>query len=68
MTALTETWYDSSIHCIYYINGYKLFFSFIKRNQNDGIFVFIKHTFNVEIYEYEFVITKTLFKESQYSK
>ena len=29
LIVLTETWHDSSIHCNYTINGYKLFFSSI---------------------------------------
>lgn len=27
----------------------KLFFSIIRRNKNYGIFVFVKHTFNVDL-------------------
>lgn len=39
--------------------GYNLFFSAIKRNQN-GIFVFVKRAFNVDLFEYNFIETKFL--------
>jgi len=39
------------------IEGYKLFFSTIKRNQNDGIFVFVKSNYIVDFFEYDFVET-----------
>jgi len=42
---------------MYTIEGYKLFFSTIKRNQNDGIFVFVKYNYNVDFFEYYFVET-----------
>lgn len=42
---LTETWYDAPIHCIYTIDGYNLIYSSIMRNQNDGIFIFVKNFF-----------------------
>lgn len=54
---LTETWHNALNHCNYSISGYKLFFSTIKRNQNDGINIFVKNTFNVDFYEYDFVET-----------
>jgi hypothetical protein len=54
---LTETWHDASIHCNNNIDGYNLFYSSINRNQNDGLFIFVKDIFNVELYEYDFVET-----------
>jgi hypothetical protein len=32
-----------------------LYFSFIKRNQNYGVMVFVKHYLSVEFFEYDFV-------------
>jgi hypothetical protein len=60
LIVLTETWHDASIHCNYEIDGYNLFFSTIKRNQNDGIMVFVKHTFNVNFFEYDCIETNIL--------
>jgi len=54
---LTETWHNASNHCNYNIDGYKLFFSTIKRNQNDGIVIFVKNTFNVDFFEFDYVET-----------
>lgn len=51
---LTETWHNV-LSCNYVLDGYSLFFSSIKRNQNDGVMVFVKHYLNVEFVEYNFV-------------
>jgi len=51
---LTETWHNV-LSCNYAIDGYSLFFSFIKRNQNDGVMVFVKHYLSLEFFEYNFV-------------
>lgn len=48
------------IHFNYEITGYNLYFSTIKRNQNDGVMVFVKHTFNVNFFEYDFIDTNIL--------
>jgi len=52
---LTETWHnplDQNVYTIY--EEYKLFFSTIKRNQNDGIFVFVRYNYSVNFFEYDF--------------
>lgn len=49
---LTETWHDPC-NCKYVIDGYNLYFSMIKRNQNDGIIVFVKQNLNVDFFEYD---------------
>lgn len=54
---LTETWHKSLICCHYVIDGYKLFFSSIKRNQNDDIFNFLKLNLDLEFFDYDFVET-----------
>jgi len=51
---LTETWHDV-LSCNYVLNGYNLYFSSTKRNQNDGVMVFAKHYLSVEFVEYDFV-------------
>ena len=51
---LTETWHNV-ISCNYVLDGYDLYFSSIKRNQNDGVMVFAKHYLNVEFFEYDFI-------------
>lgn len=48
---LTETWHDPN-NCSYFIPGYKTFYSTMKRNQNDGIIVFVKHLLDIDLYEY----------------
>lgn len=35
---LTETWHDSN-YCVYVIDGYKLYYSTIKRNRNSDCFL-----------------------------
>lgn len=54
---LIETWHDALIHCNYVIDGYKLFFSCRKRNQNNGILIFAKLNFNEDFFEYDFIET-----------
>lgn len=49
----TETWHTAD-NCNYKIPGYKLFVSTHKRNQNDGIMVFIKDKLSIEMYEYNY--------------
>jgi len=49
----TETWHTAD-NCNYKIPGYKLYVSTHKRNQNDGIMVFIKEKFSIEMYEYNY--------------
>lgn len=41
ITTFGEIWYDTK-SCIYYILGYTIFYSTMKRNQNDGIIIFGK--------------------------
>ncbi|KAL4107536.1 hypothetical protein QTP88_017868 [Uroleucon formosanum] len=48
---LTETWHNPLNQNAFTIEGYKLFFSTIKRNQNDGIFVFVRYNYNVDFFE-----------------
>jgi len=42
---LTETWHDPLSQGAYVIEGYNHLFSTIKRNQNDGIFVFVRNNY-----------------------
>lgn len=49
---LTETWHDTN-NCNFNINGFQLFHSKVKRNQNDGIIIFIKDNFSVDFKEYD---------------
>lgn len=49
---LTETWHDPC-NCTFVIDGYNLYFSTIKRNQNDGIIVFVKQNLHVDFFEYD---------------
>jgi len=51
---LTETWHNL-LPCAYSIDGYNMFCSSIKRNQNYGVIVFAKSTLIVEFFEYDFV-------------
>lgn len=51
---LTETWHNT-VSCQYKIAGYNLFFSSTKRNQNDGVIVFIKNHLNVDFYDFNFI-------------
>lgn len=39
-------------NCNFNINGFQLFHSKVKRNQNDGITIFIKDNFSVDFKEY----------------
>lgn len=54
---LTETWHNPLNQNVFDIEGYKLFFSTIKRNQNDGIFVFVRNNYGVDFFEYDFIET-----------
>jgi len=47
-------------NCNYKIPGYNLHFSTYKRNQNDGIVVFIKENLIVEMYEYRYLVANFL--------
>jgi len=51
---LTETWHNIQSYN-YVLDGYSLYFSCIKRNQNYGVMVFAKHYLSVEFFEYDFV-------------
>lgn len=44
---MTETRYDAS-SCHYKTTVYNLFFSSKKRNQNDGVMVFVESHFNAD--------------------
>lgn len=48
---LTETWHNPLNQNVFKIDGYKLFFSTIKRNQNDGIFIFVRNKYSVDFFE-----------------
>lgn len=48
---LTETWHDPN-NCNHSLNGFQMYHTKIKRNQNDGIIIFIRENFSVEINEY----------------
>jgi len=54
---LIETWHNTLDQNVFTIEGYKLFLSTIKRNQNDGIFVFVRSNYSVDFFEYDFVET-----------
>lgn len=58
----TETWHDPS-HCVYVIDGYNLYYTTIKRNQNDGILIFVKNNYYIDFFEYDFIETN-IFKLS----
>lgn len=47
---LTETWHTIE-NCNYRIPGYTLYLISTKRNQNDGIMVFIRQNINIDIHE-----------------
>lgn len=49
---LTETWHTIE-NCNYRFPGYRLYMSSIKRNQNDGIMVFIRENIKIEMHEYK---------------
>lgn len=51
---LTETWHNS-LFCHYMIPGYSILFSSTKRNQNDGIIIFVKNHLNADFYDYDFL-------------
>lgn len=51
---LTETWHDT-ISCPYKINGYNILFSNIKRNQNDGVIVFVKQHLSTDFYDFNYL-------------
>lgn len=51
---LTETWHNIQ-SCNYVLDDYSLYFSSIKRNQNDGVMIFAKHYLSVEFFKYDFV-------------
>jgi len=51
---LTEMWHDS-LFCHYIIPGYSILFSSTKRNQNDGIIIFVKNHLNADFYDYDFL-------------
>lgn len=40
---------------VYANEGYKLYFSTIHRNQNDGVFVFVGNNYNIDFFKYDFV-------------
>jgi hypothetical protein len=48
---LTETWHDP-LSCHYELPGYKLMFSSLKRNQNDGIIIFVKQHLTADFFDY----------------
>jgi hypothetical protein len=48
---LTETWHDP-LSCIYELPRYKLKFSNLKRNQNDGLILFVKQHLTVDFFDY----------------
>jgi len=51
---LTETWHDVNF-CNFSIPGYKLYFSKLKRKQNDGVMIFVKTYLFVNIIEYKYI-------------
>lgn len=51
---LTETWHDIN-YCNFLIPGYQSYYSKIKRNQNDGIIIYVKYGLNVNFFEYEYI-------------
>jgi len=50
---LTETWHNVE-DCVYSISGYNTYFSSVKRNQNDGLTLFVKQNLRINLYEYGF--------------
>lgn len=52
---LTETWHIME-DCVYSysISGYNTYFSKVKRNQNDGIFIFVNDSLTIDLYEFGF--------------
>lgn len=40
--------------CVYSISGYNTYFSSVKRNQNDGLTLFVKQNLRIDLYEYGF--------------
>jgi len=48
---LTETWH-SVMNCVFTIPGYNTYYSSTKRNQNDGVIVFVKCDLPVILYEF----------------
>jgi len=48
---LTETWHNTN-YCNFKINGFQMYHTKVKRNQNDGIIIFIKDNFSVDFNEY----------------
>jgi len=61
---LTETWHDS-LSCHFNIPGFNIMFSSSKRNQNDGILLFVKNHLNADFYDFnllEYNIVKLTLK------
>lgn len=59
----TPLWHDSS-SCHYELPGYNLLFSSKKRNQNYGIFLFVKQCLNAKLFDFnllEYNIVKLSF-------
>jgi len=54
MLLLTDTWNDPLNQCVYVIERYNLYFSTTKRNQINGIFVFVKNNYESDFFEYDF--------------
>jgi hypothetical protein len=52
---LTETWHNMA-DCVYTytISGYNTYFSTVKRNQNDGLIIFVNENLTIDLYEYGF--------------
>ncbi|XP_022163951.1 uncharacterized protein LOC111029296 [Myzus persicae] len=48
---LTETWHSVE-NCVFTIPGYNTYYSSTKRNQNDGVIVFVKCDLPVILYEF----------------
>lgn len=48
---LTETWHNVE-NCVFIIPGYNTYYSSTKRNQNDGVIVFVKCALPVILYEF----------------
>lgn len=59
LIVLTETWHDVNF-CNFSIHGYNTYFSKLKRNQNDGVIIFIKTHLCADIFEYEFLEANTM--------
>lgn len=56
---LTETWHNIDL-CDFEIPGYRIYFSTVKRNQNDGIIVFTRSHLSVESIEYKYTVANIL--------